>query len=713
MVVKTSKKVLSIVLAVVLLTSVLVMSGATGLYNVNAAAGDTVYLEAPSGWTAPNCYMWKGASTSNATWPGVAMTNVEGNIWSYELDSDYENIIFNNGSVQTDDMAYPGANQIYNQETNTWSEYADANSASVTVSQNDGASFTDTLSVELTLKNATTGTYSIDGSAATSFTGTETVIMGQGLKGGLTTTLTVTAQGEDSYSKTYTYKKSFKAPSSGTSGDDGHTTEALDGKYATNPNNQYGGKDVTITSASDWTNSMIIAQGAANDDANVFKGPHEYPVYDTYSLYAAWDNDNVYIGWQYVNVRDITASDQGGAGTNEAKPYNADMPQLIALDLGRGTGADGTMDVAGEYVWDKTVGYTTNVDALMAFSTKPGTGTPGFFEANEDGKFSYDENFTGFTAGGISYEYENDFFGSSMYGINANGYTGLTTDQYFDEGSDWVDFTTLGHKESLDTLYTMSIPLDTLGITKADLESDGIGVMHIAIYGSSAVNTIPMDPSCLDVATDSYSADPSSTAEKEDLDIITVPLARVGAPLSTGGTVEPKELSANFGADVSSPQQTGTAITLSADGYNGTAPYSYAFSVNNTPIASNGNTATWTPTSAGDYTIKCVVTDAAGTSVTETKTFTVGSGGTVTPTDPTDPPTTTDPTTPEEYVLGDVTGDSRITLDDALIMQASIVKITTLTATQELAADVDKNGSITIADVLKVQQYLAKIITTL
>ena len=705
MVVKTSKKVLSIVLAVVLLASVVVMSGATSLYNVKAASGDTVYLEAPSDWSAPNCYMWIDSSTNNAKWPGVAMTNVEGNIWSYELDKDYTKIIFNNGGAQTDDMDYPGADQIYNQGSGSWSEYTAASSVSVSVSQKDGTSFKDTLSVDLKLKNATSGTYSIDGGKAISFTDSKTVVMGQGLKGGLSTTLTVTAQGEESYTKTYTYKKSFRAPSGGTSGDDGHTTEAVGGKYATNPNNQYGGKGVTISSASDWKESMIIAQGVANDDANVFKGPHEYPVYDTYTLYGAWDNDNLYIGWQFVNVRDITASDQGGAGTNEAKPYNADMPQMIALDLGRGLSADGPMDT-GKYVWGETIDFTTNVDALMAFSSKPGVGTPGFFVANEEGKFSYDENLFNFKEMGISYEYENGFFGSSMYGINANGYTGLTPEQVWDDGSAWVDFKTAGHKESLDTLYTMKLSLDALGLSKSDLEQDGIGVMHISIYGSSAVNTIPMDPSCLDVATDAYSADPSSTAEKEDTDNITVPLARVGAPLSSGGP-QIKELSANFGAGVSSPQQTGTGIELSADGYNGTAPYTYAFYANDTKIASSGNTATWTPSAEGNYTLKCVVTDAAGSSVTETKSFAISSGGVVTPTEPeTEPETKPEPT---EYVLGDVTGDERITLDDALLLQSSLVRQTQLDATQKLAADVNKDGSVTLDDLLKIQKFLAKV----
>ena len=712
MVTKTSKKVLSIVLAVMLLASVLVMSSVNSLNTVNAATGDTVYFES-SDWTAPNCYMWKGASTSNSAWPGVAMQKVEGNIWSYELDGDYENIIFNNGGSQTDDMVYPGADQIYNQSTGAWSEYAGASSVSVKVSEEDGKSFADTLSVTLTLKNAISGTYTIDDGETTVFTDTATVVLGTGLKAGLETKLTVTATGEEDYSKTYTYKKSFRKPSAGSSGEDGHTTDALDGNYGTNTNG-VGGKDKTISSASDWNDSMLIAQGVANDDANVFKGPHEYPVYDTYSLYGAWDNDYVYIGWQFVNVRDVTASDQGGACTNEAKPYNADMPQMIALDLGKGKQADGTMDVAGEYVWGETIEYTTNIDAVMAFSSKPGVGQPSLFMANDDGKFSYDTGALGFKVGGISYEYENGFFGSSMMGIGGNGYTGYTPDQVLTQSGTFVDFKSEGHKESLDTLYTMKIPYDALEITKADLESNGIGVMHIGIYGSSAVNTIPMDPSCLDKATDSYSADASSTAEKEDTDVITVPLARIGHELSAGST-GPKPLSANFGANVSSPQPTSKSITLSADGYNGTAPYTYAFSANGASLPANGNTCTWTPQATGIYTIKCVVTDASGTSVTETKTFEIGNGGTIIPTQPTQPTQPTAPTTDPsvEYTIGDVSGDGVINILDSMQIQAYTSQKISFTASQQLAADINKDGIVTIADAFKLQQYLVQIVTVL
>ena len=88
------------------------------------------------------------------------------------------------------------------------------------------------------------------------------------------------------------------------------STDTLCSKYATNPNGKVGvQKTITIDgSASDWSEDMLIAQGAAWDVANNFKGAHENCVLDTYALFGAWDSQNLYIGWQMVNTTDTWAS---------------------------------------------------------------------------------------------------------------------------------------------------------------------------------------------------------------------------------------------------------------------------------------------------------------------------------------------------------------------------------------------------------------------
>ncbi len=80
---------------------------------------------------------------------------------------------------------------------------------SVSVSQKGGSFKTDSLSVTLTLSNATSGTYSVNGAAAQTFTSSKTVTIGAGAAAGTTFTLTVTATDGTNTSTpvTYTYTK--------------------------------------------------------------------------------------------------------------------------------------------------------------------------------------------------------------------------------------------------------------------------------------------------------------------------------------------------------------------------------------------------------------------------------------------------------------------------------------------------------------------------
>lgn len=90
---KKSNKIISAILAAMLVVTSIVTSG---LITTSAATGDTVYCETDG--FEPYCYMWVDSKTSNGSWPGVKMTKIKDNIYSYTLDNDYVNIIFNNGS---------------------------------------------------------------------------------------------------------------------------------------------------------------------------------------------------------------------------------------------------------------------------------------------------------------------------------------------------------------------------------------------------------------------------------------------------------------------------------------------------------------------------------------------------------------------------------------------------------------------------------------
>ena len=103
--------------------------------------------------------------------------------------------------------------------------------------------------------------------------------------------------------------------------------------YATNPNGKVGvQKTITVDgSASDWDESMLIAQGAAWDVANQYKGGHENCVLDTYALFAAWDSNNLYVAWQMVNTTDTWANSGDGPLSDGGRVLN--VPLILALSI--------------------------------------------------------------------------------------------------------------------------------------------------------------------------------------------------------------------------------------------------------------------------------------------------------------------------------------------------------------------------------------------
>ena len=120
--VRRKHRLMSLLLSLLMVLSVLAVMTVS---PVSAATGDTVYCENAAGWADVYCYMWNGdGSDSNGSWPGVKMTQSDGNLWSYTLTGDWSNIIFNNGGngAQTGDLTYQGNCSCYNNQTGSWSQ---------------------------------------------------------------------------------------------------------------------------------------------------------------------------------------------------------------------------------------------------------------------------------------------------------------------------------------------------------------------------------------------------------------------------------------------------------------------------------------------------------------------------------------------------------------------------------------------------------------
>ena len=737
-------KLLSFILAAMMVISAF----AATMFTVKAeTVGSQVFFD-NSSYNWENVYVYAYGTKENAAWPGQLMEKDENGLYTKTFTSAYksESIIFTNGLEKGEGKEqYPEAAGLSLKTGQCklltadlqWVDYGKPDEHGYGIAYTaSGTAFSDEyIEVKLGLKNAVKGYYSIDGSAKTEYKDSAVIKVGEGKIGNSVVTLTLTAKGTDGVEteQTYTYKKTFTAGTTTFSAaSDGHTTEAETGYYATNPNMQLG-KNKTITvdgDVSDWDSSMIIAQGVANDDPRVYmpSSMHEQP-WDAYALYSAWDDENLYFMWELANTTYIVSPSDNFAASNEARPWRNSIPMYLALSIdpdkqstGKavGTNKDGST-YTNPFVWgcdggtakDGGVGFTTHVDTLIAMDSNNSNGGAAIFKADTldtDGTymFNYDTRVTigvrSFQAqdnqNGFKMKYANGTLSDTLFGVNGAKGSRVLGDNT-DLNSNWVDFYDLGYKKTYGYIYEVAIPLEHLGIDREYIETKGIGAMQILTYGTSGMDTLPHDPSMLDEANVEYSYDPSTSHEKEDVDNITVPLARVGALLEDT-VVTTAEFEVNFGADRNSGQSVNTQITLSAESYNGNGTTEYEFFVDGKSIQkSDSASAVWTPQETGTYEISVTATDSQGNICTSTKNFTVG-----------EPAVQPNP----EILSGDVSSDTILDVKDVTYLQMHLAKYSNKDGsslidesnTEDFAtADFNEDGIIDVADVTAIQIYLA------
>ena len=347
---------------------------------------------------------------------------------------------------------------------------------------------------------------------------------------------------------------------------EGSETAALASHYKTNPSGKGAKKTITIDGdASDWSEDLLIAQGAAWDVANHWKGGHENCVLDTYALFGAWDDQNLYIGWQMVNTTDTWANPGDGPLSDGGRVL--DVPLILALSLDEGSTSMSNKNTSGTAIWGQKMGlqFDTHVDRLLYMSGKPGLGKPSMFKAvDAQGNTDYDDGCVGFADGGIEYKMATTNICSKIIGLDGSE----SPNDVCDDSADWVDFKTKNHDTKYDSFYEIKIPLATLGITSSHIESNGVGAMLVATRGESALDCIPYDLSMVDNATGDYSADPSTSLEKEDTDVITATLARIG---NSGGVVIPtSKPTSKPTTSPSNPTTATTATSAPSTGVTGT-----------------------------------------------------------------------------------------------------------------------------------------------
>ena len=310
----------------------------------------------------------------------------------------------------------------------------------------------------------------------------------------------------------------------------------LDAQYQTNPNGAGVKKTITVDGdISDWDESMIIAQGAANDDPRVYMDAamHEIPV-DLYALYGCYDDNNLYLMWEMTNVQDVVAPEADYPLSNNGVLFpNYNMPFFIGINTNNASTRIGNSckTTAGGTLWDSGITCESPVNKVVVFSTN-NTNGPFIYGGSSAGLNALEE--VAYKETGIVVKYGMGILSKTIkgikecYGESQNRLVGDMTKGT----STYVDFNTLGHESSkYDFHYEISIPLAKLGVTAAEVASKGLGVMLVSTFGTSGMDSLPYDTSMSDNADQPYSKDPSTTHEKEDADNITVPFAYIGKAL--------------------------------------------------------------------------------------------------------------------------------------------------------------------------------------
>ena len=291
--------------------------------------------------------------------------------------------------------------------------------------------------------------------------------------------------------------------------------------YSTNPSLGLGVANGSITAdgvnSGEWNDSMLIALDMANDDPRSLGSNwtmHEAPV-DMSHLWAAWDDNNLYLAWQYVDVTDIIdPSNAGGAGGGRINS-NDGILQWMAIDTKSG-GA--TLDM-----WGKNNGeaYWTGSDLPDVQIYMAGSLWQGYLSRAVGGVFPVDDggvNYFSAAEAGITYGTGNTLADDELWGVG-------DADNRHDAGAPDRNFMAEGHATSRDCFYEICIPLGVLQITRADLESNGIGVM-MAVGSESAMDSIPHDEATVNThGVETW----NSSLEWGDTDSFTADFARIGA----------------------------------------------------------------------------------------------------------------------------------------------------------------------------------------
>ena len=293
----------------------------------------------------------------------------------------------------------------------------------------------------------------------------------------------------------------------------------LGSHFATNPNNQYGKEKTIIVDGtkSGWELDMKIAQNIANNDPRVFAhwSMHEMAI-DDYALFAAYDDEYLYLMWEMTNMSDVVAHED--YPISQGNLWINNLPIFIFLSVQPGRGNGGRM-VGGGTIWNSGISLEEKVDTIIACSTNASNG-PFIYHYDESLGAFPTETSDKYAESGITLKFSNGILDTQVFGLKECGSDNRRVSMDYDESSNWIDFyKDTNHNKNLDMTYEMRIPLAKLGINKEHIKKNGIGIIKVSTFGTSGMDSLPYDKSMSDNAHLPYSGD-SSTSKEEGATLI-------------------------------------------------------------------------------------------------------------------------------------------------------------------------------------------------
>ena len=372
------------------------------------------------------------------------------------------------------------------------------------------------------------------------------------------------------------------------------------------------GKDASIA---DWDSSMLIAQGAANDDPRVYRpnSMYEVPI-DLYALYGAYDDDNLYLMWEMTNVQDVVDTGDDYPLSQGHLWQTQNLPFHIAIDTRDDStriGNNGGLQTGGS-LWASNItwGGEQKLNNVVTISTN-GSNGPWIYKGDETGlnsKAAYGPAANAATntkKSNIKFGYGNGILSKDVIGID--GGWGENNGRFIGDmkaenqnKAKWVNFNEKGHNSAqMDDHYEIAIPLEEIGTTADRIASSGIGIELAATFGLSAMDSLPYDLAMNDNADlPDTGSQVNNSFEKSDDDMFSVKMANIGGeepPVETKSVrIDQSDYSVDLSEGVATKQLTATTDPKGA---------SVSWSSSDKDVATVSPKGVVTPRKAGKATI--------------------------------------------------------------------------------------------------------------